>query len=407
MARTPPVLVVAVLLVLAAIASPAQAAGTVDAADGSSPAANTSLQTYDGNVTRGLHLQDSGASNVTTADTDASSLLDVQASSLRSRYETYRLEERMSSLDSRDARRELLRESIANVSARLDDLKAEERTARLAYVDGDLSASEFVVALARVSAKAEHTEAKMTYVRERFGNEFPNVVRTELPRYEPEVGALQGPVRAHAADVLRGERTSNRLYVAASENGTRLSMIQGRTWRSQTTRWDNFDRAVHPVNDIESEVTAALEAAHPGLNFSQRTPTLDAFGENPDLFSAERGFAYGETFGYFDGSTGSLFYEEQELFLDSLPAVETEREIENGRILTVNSTYAGGPLKIRLANRSGTPLDGEVLIDGESVGSTGFDGTLWTVGPPDAYNVTVIHEGERIQIEAVRSTTPE
>jgi hypothetical protein len=402
MASRPSVLAVAVLLVLVSPAAATSFADPADAATGSSSTA--SLQADDRNVTRGLSLQGETASNLTTASSDTSSLLDVQASDLQAHFETYRLEERMRSLDSRDAQREALRQEIPTIVNRLDRLKAEERNARLAYLDGRMNASEFVVALARVSAKAEHTGAKMSYIQTQFGSTFPNVVRAELRPFRPEVEALQGPVRTHATDVLRGDTSSNRLYVAASENGTRLSMLQDRTWQSQTTRWDNFDRTVDPVGDIEAAVTTGLAAVHPELNFSRRTPGYSPFGENPDLFRVPLSFEYGEIEGYFDGSSGALFHEEQALFLDSLPPSSSEREIEDDLILTVNRTYAGGPLKVRLTNRSGRLLDGDVRINGELVGSTGFDGTLWTLDRPGAYNVTVVRDGQRIDIKAATAT---
>lgn len=400
MQRTVPVLAVAALLLFASTVAAVPSVQRADVVPGHPNADDRTLQAADHGVTRGLHLDDAGASNVTTTGTDTSSLLDVQASGLRGQFEVYQLQERMASLDSRDAQRDLLRRTFANVSRRTGELKASEREARMAYVDGETTATEFVTALARVSAKAGDVEATLTYIRQNLGDTFPELVREELRPLRPELAALQGPVRAHAVAVLRGDVPSNRLYVAASENGSTLSMIQGRTLVSQTTRWDNFHPAVHPVGNARAEINAAMNATHPALDFSSSgiTPAYGPAGPNRELFEVTANFEYGRATGYFDGSTGSLFYERQELFLDSLPGNTTEQRLVDDRVVTVNRTYPGGPLQVSLTNRTGAPLDGTVMINGEEVGLTGFDGTLWTLGRAGTYEVTVVHEGQRVEL---------
>jgi hypothetical protein len=100
---------------------------------------------------------------------------------------------------------------------------------------------------------------------------------------------------------------------------------------------------------------------------------------------------------YVDGRTGDIFRETQWRPLDSLENNETISGTRDNLRLTVNRTYAGGPLRIELVDaESGDPVDLTVTIgppDGRSqvVGSTGPDGVLWTVSPAAEYTVTAIN----------------
>jgi hypothetical protein len=83
---------------------------------------------------------------------------------------------------------------------------------------------------------------------------------------------------------------------------------------------------------------------------------------------------------YLDASTTDVFREDQTRDLDTVPVRTVATNASTTVKLTVNSTHETGPLAIELT-RPGTdnPVEGAVYVDGTFVGTTGSDGTLWTI----------------------------
>ncbi|MFC7026488.1 hypothetical protein ACFQH8_01025 [Halomicroarcula sp. GCM10025710] len=76
--------------------------------------------------------------------------------------------------------------------------------------------------------------------------------------------------------------------------------------------------------------------------------------------------------------------------LSTVEPTATVTTVDDSTRLTVSRAYETGPLRVAVSNNeTGVPLSGTVSISGQPVGATGADGTLWTVEPRGAYNVTV------------------
>jgi len=107
-----------------------------------------------------------------------------------------------------------------------------------------------------------------------------------------------------------------------------------------------------------------------------------------------------------------VFMERQRVDLDAVSAGEaTTRTLD--LTLTVNRTFPGGPLRVAVIDpRTGDPVDAVVKIGregGESVdvGTTGDDGTLWTVSPRGEFVVTAVEVGStEVSTVSVTPTDP-
>jgi hypothetical protein len=112
---------------------------------------------------------------------------------------------------------------------------------------------------------------------------------------------------------------------------------------------------------------------------------------------------HGSFSAYLDGGTEKIFKEVQQKRLTGDTPLPTGPSVTNSSenlTVTVNRTYAGGPLRVELTNETGAPVSGEVRIDGELVGRTNADGLLWTLSPADRFEVTASYDFRTVNLTA-------
>lgn len=404
MPRTVPALAVALLL----LSAPVAAALSTPPAGGSSaaPSVDSPLllqsQVTPENTTNVLLLDDVGASNLTRPEADLSTKLDVQRSELEREYRLNLVETRFDRLDTADARSEFLLNVTDRAAADTADLREAEATARAAYVRGSLSADEYLRTLGYLSARADHLDA----VLDRVWRLAParSEPQTRARHVQSRLVTLQGPIRSDVARVVSGEARPFEVYVAASNDGatlSRLATVGGGdiVYRHETVRLDHLDADATAGLSLTPDGISDefLPATYPWLVENKRS--LDTIGpRGTDAYQVAITHSHGEFEAWIDDSTRQVYHERQEKLLKYYPAGPTEQTLADDLIVTVNRTYAGGPLQVSLTNRTGAPLDGEVRIDGERVGTTGSDGTLWTLGRSGTYEVMVVHEDQRVRV---------
>lgn len=401
MPRTGPVVAVALLLLAAPVVA------TVSSPTASDPSATPSANSAalqenptPQNTTNVLLLDDVAASNSTQPREHLSTELDIQHSALRSEFTAYILEERFRQLETREQRRSLLRNATRRVAATTARLLEREERARSAYVAGSMSADRYVTTLGYLNDSARDQQRILDAVDRLSRPRSPVLDRTD--HLESRLATLQGPVRNHVASVARGNADPHPIYVEASENGVVLSTIDrdDGVFLREAVRTDrvNDETATDGLGASVVENRIMAESYPWLMNVTTGINTLIPRG--PDAWLVALEHPHGSAVTWIDTSTRQVYRDVHRKFLEYYPAGSTEQTLAGDLIVTVNRTYAGGPLQVSLTNRTGEPLDGEVLIDGERVGSTGSDGTVWTLGPSGTYDVAVVYDDRRVVLTA-------
>lgn len=126
---------------------------------------------------------------------------------------------------------------------------------------------------------------------------------------------------------------------------------------------------------------------------------IDAIGpEQVRLYRFSATHSHGELETYLDSGSTEILYERQQIRPESAPTTTLERT-DGDLTVSLNITRAGGPLGITVLDAtSETPVDAEIEVNGDRVGSTNGD-RLWTVAPRGSTTINATHAGETASIE--------
>lgn len=317
-----------------------------------------------------------------------SAALSVSWDKGRARIEEGALEQRWQSASEPEERQALLSSALDRVTDRLDGLLQSEQAARQAYLDNEISAEAYLNRLGSLQARAESVATLVSTI-DRLVSTDPiddrQAITRRVLRAESRLAVLTGPLREELAATVRGIRTSSWVYVGASEAGVTLSAIRDGELVHEAARLDNF------ADEPSGESTGAEEAL---ARWAEIYPSVwdpgvvDFTGLN-GAYRASLPYDGGRLESYLDANRLEVYREIQFKDLPGVPTVHAGTERLNGLQLTVNRTYAGGPLKVSFGEIDGTPLDGIVRLNGIRVGTTGADGTSWVIAPDGQFTVTV------------------
>ncbi len=325
-----------------------------------------------------------------TTDVDVGTTLRSDVTRIDARFETLRFQEAFESAETDEERRQLLTGEVEALEAALEEERANEQQAYLAYHRGEISANELLVTLARVYVHAETISERAGTIRG-VTNEVPAVSDGEVRTIQTSTSELTGPVRANVVAALAGTGPSDQaIYVQAAENGVVLATIDGDTFVREAFLATNRDPT---SGDSIGGMTSALDRAtelYP-WTFSEATETDTTVASNVYRVSANH--PQGTLTTYLDGGTEAAFREVQELQLDRLPVAEAVHSTEANRTTVVERTYPGGPTRVTVLDDDGEPIDrAEVYVDDRLTGVTDANGEHWIVAPRGGYDVTVVHQ---------------
>lgn len=396
MSRAPPV-VLAVLLVLsfpaAGLQPSASATAVSSSVDGTSepvrPTVNdtTAHMTFDADVS----VQTSFAASSLALG----NALAMDRSGMETQIDTFTLDERLASAERREQEKQVLNTYKYNIEQRIISLLARERTAIRNFKNGSLSTRGYVRTLARLDAEAADVREAIDKLETRADRIPKFSMEQEAWSLKADLVVLEGPVRDRVASSLQGIAPPTRVYVASTDTGVVLSAIVDGEYVREALRSDYRNPSEQDRLTLPGAKELVLDQ-YPWAAANRITTNTDGrYGKN--VYRVTILHSHGKLTAYVDGGTERVFREYQRknlLGIDSVPTAEAVTNATDGANLLVNRTYAGGPLRIRLVNETGAPLDGTVAVDGRTVGATGDDGVLWTVAP-----------GERFTVSATRGST--
>lgn len=401
MSRVRPALV-AVLLVVAGATATLAVSGdvTAPAEPGEDPVVGTAE-----NSSRVLLLTEADAAAFGEPDAKVSNTLQAGHEQLATTLQLQQVERRLDSAETDAEQREILENATEWAERRLNTLQERERTARSQYVDGSITAAEYVLELGAI-----HTQASKLVDRiggtgsdgtlyDYAGALTDSDVRNRLSRIRTQLVALEGPVRERVAAAVHGERNDVRIHVTAG-NGVMLSTIEDGQYIRETYREDNIEDETGEYGDI-SEIVGGY---YPWVsNNTEGGSRFTLSGQFASQYSANH--PQGSLRAWVSAATDRVYVERQQLALDRLPADVEVSATTNNTMLSTAQTYAGGPLLVRVQNETGAPIDSRVYLDGEAVGETGIDGRLWVLSPAGDYTITTTNS-EGVQLTAIVTARP-
>lgn len=334
-----------------------------------------------------LGLDGPARTNVTSPSLDVATAVATQREVARAELSRHSLDAAFERADGEQPRRELLLEAATEVEISISALRSTQRDLRGRYVAGDVTTETFLRRQAVHEARAEQLHLNLETILT-LAEEVPRLsMRSRVRSLDAGLTGFEGPVTTRAVDSVTGEADPTRLYVSSSANGTALSMFSDDEYVRQGFRSDNWVPDSTTGLGLDAIETRAGELYPIAFNSSQTTSRgIQIVGAG--IYRIEIGYEQGSIVAYLDGDTRDVFYEVQRQpteLIEPRPAVTT---VDNGTRLTVNRTFAGGPLRVAVVDaRTGDPVEATVSVDGSTV-TTGADGVVWTLMPGEEARVT-------------------
>ncbi|WP_251341601.1 DUF7096 domain-containing protein [Haloplanus halophilus] len=315
------------------------------------------------------------------------------------RLRTLAMVERVERADTTELRRERLRTAIEELEAAVDDLDRRQTAAVGAYSRDEITGQELLVALVDISITAQELNDRRSRLEELAADTSGfDIDRGRLASIGNRLSAFEGPVRAHARSVLGGEAEPHRFYVATSAESVTVSTIIGDTYYREAYRGDLRNGA---GDAIELEVALDIVATSYPVIWNTTREQTQVFGGG-ETYPVRIGHSRGDLTAFVDSNARVVYAEHQRRPLDTVVRDQRIERTAGSLRLVVNHTYPGGPVQIRVVDEAtGDPVDAAVAVKAgptppESIGSTGDDGTVWTLSPNRQYTVTAEARGENV-----------
>lgn len=395
--RPLPALFVALLLILGAVAPAVGAAGSAAQSADAAPL----LVSID-NTTNQLAIPGTEVTAMEHNQTgiDVGTAVAADSRQLRTEHATLTFEHRYQALNSTTDRRQAVRNRLDELSSRQQTLAREQSRATQAYASGRITATEFVRTRATTDAEARQLETAVKRVRRTIRND-PDLSLTSGTEIRSgnlvgELKILQGAVSQYSLQTFVGSR-SGTVYVEASPTGYSVSTIANGEYVREThlaTERDPNATDQFVESDQSTVIAAAARASelYPWL-YEQQGPSVNGFGTS-GIYEFAADHSNGRIVTYIDGGTTNTFHESQYRRLSAVTATDAQTGSNGAVTVRVRRAYETGPLLVSVTDSAtGTPVDARISIDGRPVGSTGADGSLWTVEPRGSYDVNATIAG--------------
>jgi hypothetical protein len=306
------------------------------------------------------------------------------------RLETIATVQHVRAAETTEERQRRILAAVSAIEQAQVSLRSDQRDTIAAFAAGRIDGRTLLIRLARIDARAAalgDRRAQLEALSD--ATEDFSLESGRLPSIETELQVYSGPLREHLVEVLRGEAPPTRFYVAATTDGVVLSAIVEGRYVRETYR-DDLRSPGDDSIDLDDALDNVTAPAYPVVWASKTN--ADATGSGGSLI-VRVPHPRGNLTAFVDGGQRAVFREIQERPLDSFASDQTATGTGDGLRLTVNRTYAGGPMRVRLEEiETGEPRDLLVTVrppNGDSIrlGRTGPDGVLWTLTPAGRFTV--------------------
>lgn len=402
------------LLVVAALVAPATS-GTAPtqpaaAADGDSLPRVTTVD----NLTNHLTIPDETVQQAEYATTgiDVGAAVSLSSHRLHREHETRTFEQAFYSAENESARTRLIRAELDSVERRQEELNERQQRQLRQYSSGSASVESVIRTRAVVDVEARELATTLDTIdrveRSEPGFAMTSGQRTRLENVRGQIRVLRGPIGERLGRTFTGTAPPNAVYVMAAPQDYMLAATTGQRYVREThlasardpTAQDQFTAG---DSDPLRAANTRAEELYPWL-YSQQLPSVNTYGTS-SIYQLTANHPSGQLTTYIDGGTTEVFHESQRLQLSTIRASGTRTSVNESVRVEVTRTYDTGPLQVSVRdNDTDAPVPGTVAVAGRQVGTTGEDGTLWTVEPRGSYSVAVqTQDGTNVTVAVLRN----
>ncbi len=307
-------------------------------------------------------------------------------------------------------RQALLEEELEEIEDEVETLESEEQIAIGAFSNGELEPRELLVELAAIHQSAGTLEERIQVVDSYAETLEQTDSSDRLETLEYDLRMLKGPMRAHAVSVLRGERPATRVMIETGNGEIALSAIDDDVYIREINRKGlRGDGQNTLADDRAAELT---EQQYPLLWNQSAEWNLD-ISTSESVFVMSVPFPGGELQTFLDGASEQTFIEHQKIPLGIVETGESTSKVQDGLNVTVDQTYAGGPLRVTVTDaENDEPVGATVTVgqegqESQSVGTVDENGVVWAVSPREQFTITVLGEGTSAAFVDIDPPSPE
>lgn len=298
------------------------------------------------------------------------------------------LQQRLDAAATETERRRIISNATDVLETRTNALISDAMAARQQFRSGELSASNYSMALAEIDARAESLITLAQFIEGRPA--AGAAAKTRAAQFRARLLMYGGSLYDRVAAAVSGESRIDRLYVEAGPNGTALATVDDGSYVRTASRPTNYNANPAGVPS-GSAIIDHVESLYPWV-MNQSTGV--SFVPIP-IQSSSAKYAYRLTLTYANGtiqsyvdiSSGEVYQETESLTVDGLRASPDVTTTSGDAQLSVSRSYPGGPMRVSVTV-DGSPTAATVSIANETVGGTGTDGHLWTPSPAGWFTVS-------------------
>lgn len=289
---------------------------------------------------------------------------------------------------SNEEREEMVSAGYGRLRERIDALEAREREAVRAHATNDRSTTRLLQTFSRNYHESDVIASALDELV---------AYADRIPGYSISIRNDKSVLEMYRTDVRSQLETTpdrfgsnrKRLAVRTAETGYSVSLLD-RNYVRETTRFDGRNASrPNQFEDITDAHDTAQELYPWVFDADHETHSSDAVeSRGVQLYRIRAIHDQGRLTAYLDGGTSAVHRELQTLDHEQFPTVNESRWIDGGLVLAINETAANGPAEVTVADaETGDPVSAAVSVDGEPVGETGSDGSLWILPPDDGFDL--------------------
>jgi len=349
-------------------------------------------------------------STVERASIDVGPSLGFASNTTRARIQTLSMVEKIRTAEDQSVRQRLILGELNRIEQRVITLRSQQAAAIESYANGAITGRQLLIRLAEVDATARELERRRVRLSA-LAQETEDfaIDQSRIAAAERELDTFTGPVRSHAVAVLEGEAPPARFSVTTGQDSVVLTTLLEDRWVREVYRGD-LRRRTGSSMDPETALNVTA-SSYPDIWTLKRNSTeVVGSGDSFRVSVTHRG---GTLTAFIDSGSQNVFKEFQTRELSSMELGAARTSVRDGLRLTVNRSYPGAPLQIRLTRDStGEPVDANITLGladqdrSDFVGRTGEDGTLRTLTPREPFTVTAIQGNAVVIVQVEPGSIP-
>lgn len=283
-----------------------------------------------------------------------------------------------------------LTDVLDRIAARADGLGRTQRAALGAFADGEADARTTLRTLVGVHREAAALADRRERVVDAARARGATVPEGRVAALDRELALYTGPVRARVAAALTGDAPPARTYLATTPRGVTLATLGESGYVRETYRGELRQTGASPLS--ASGARSAVERSYPAL-WDARIAVDAVLGR---LSTVRVTYEGGELAATVGSGNERVFRDVHRQSLDVAGTGRQAINVRDGLRLTVDRSYAGGPMRVRLESRADeTPVNGSLSVgpeggDSVTIGPTGSDGERWVLTPGERFTIVAI-----------------